>query len=118
MEKIKIERTDEIVYHHKLDCGLNIYIWECKESSDINLTLTVKYGSVHTNFEVNKKDIKVPNGMAHFLEHIKFNEEDNKTAHDYFYKIGSYVNAYTTFDHTCYEVTTNDNLKDNLNHLL
>ena len=37
MEKIKIERTDEIVYHHKLDCGLNIYIWECKESSDINL---------------------------------------------------------------------------------
>ena len=102
MEKIKIERTDEIVYHHKLDCGLNIYIWECKESSDINLTLTVKYGSVHTNFEVNKKDIKVPNGMAHFLEHIKFNEEGGKTAHDYFYKIGSYVNAYTTFDHTCY----------------
>ena len=42
MEKIKIERTDEIVYHHKLDSGLNIYIWECKESSDINLTLTVK----------------------------------------------------------------------------
>ncbi len=118
METINIERTNEVIYHHKLDCGLNIYVWECSEVSDINLTLTVKYGSLYTNFEVNKKNIKVPNGIAHFLEHIKFNEEDGKAAHDYFYKMGSYVNAYTTFDHTCYEVTTNDNLKDNINHLL
>lgn len=117
MKKIQIERINEIVYEHELPNGFKIYIWPYKMVSDIYLTLTIKYGSIDTTFELNNKKINVPNGMAHFLEHIKFNEEGT-TAHDYFYKLGSYTNAYTTFDHTSYEVMCNNNVKDNLNHLL
>ena len=117
MKKIQIERINEIVYEHELSNGFKIYIWPYKMVSDIYLTLTIKYGSIDTTFELNNKKINVPNGMAHFLEHIKFNEEGT-TAHEYFYKLGSYTNAYTTFDHTSYEVMCNNNVKDNLNHLL
>ena len=113
MKKIQIERINEIVYEHELSNGFKIYIWPYKMVSDIYLTLTIKYGSIDTTFELNNKKVTVPNGMAHFLEHIKFNEEGT-TAHEYFYKLGSYTNAYTTFDHTSYEVMCNNNVKDNL----
>lgn len=117
MEKINIERLNENVYVHTLPCGLKIFIWPYQMASDIYLTLTIKYGSIDTSFEINKKKYNVPNGLAHFLEHIKFNEKE-MSAHEYFNKLGSYVNAYTTYDHTSYEVMCNDNLKDNLSHLL
>jgi predicted Zn-dependent peptidase len=39
-------------------------------------------------------------------------------ANDYFASLGSDANAFTTFDHTNYEVWTASNLKDNLSYLL
>lgn len=118
MKEIKIKGAGEVIYESTCKNGLKIYIWPYTLSEEINLTLTVKYGSIHTKFKSQGKEITVPDGMAHFLEHIKFNETKDMTAHDYFYKIGSYTNAYTTYDHTSYEVICNNNIKDNLEHLL
>ncbi|MBE6155247.1 MAG: insulinase family protein [Firmicutes bacterium] len=118
MKEIKIKGTGEVIYEHLCKNGLTIYIWPYQLSEEINLSLTIKYGSIHTKFKSNNKVVTVPNGIAHFLEHIKFNEAKDVTAHDYFYKIGSYTNAYTTYDHTSYEVVCNNNLKENLEHLL
>jgi predicted Zn-dependent peptidase len=60
----------------------------------------------------------VPNGVAHFLEHIKFNEPDGKTANEYYDKLGSSINAFTTFDFTSYQVYGTTDIKTNVNHLL
>ena len=60
---------------------------------------------------------KVPNGIAHYLEHLMFNMEDG-TAFDYFSKLGSSVNAFTTYDLTCYEVYSSTYFKENLEYLL
>ncbi len=118
MKEIKIKGVNEVVYEHTLKNGLKVYIWKYNLSEEINISLTVKYGSIHTHFKVDNSEYSVPNGTAHFLEHIKFNEANNVTAHDYFYKLGSYVNAYTTYDHTTYEVMCSNQVKDNLEHLL
>ena len=118
MKEIKIKGTGETVYEHVLKNGLKVYIWKYNLSEEIVLSLTVKYGSIHTKFKVDDNLYEVPNGIAHFLEHVKFNETKDTTAHDYYNKLGSYTNAYTTYDHTSYEVVCNDNIKDNLNHLL
>lgn len=118
MKEIKIKGANEIIYEHKCKNGLMVYIWPYNLSEEIYCTLTVKYGSVHTKFKSRNKEYTVPNGMAHFLEHIKFNEAKDVTAHDYFYKMGTYTNAYTTYDHTSYEVVCHNNIKDNLTHLL
>ena len=118
MKEIKIKGAGETIFEHTLKNGFRVYIWKYNLSEEVSLSLTVKYGSVHTKFKVGGQTYEVPKGIAHFLEHIKFNETKDMTAHDYYNKLGSYVNAYTTYDHTSYEVVCNENIKDNLNHLL
>ena len=74
---------------------------------------------MYTEFKCvgDKSYTKVPNGIAHYLEHLMFNMP-NGSAFDYFSKLGSSVNAYTSYDLTCYEVYATKNFKENLNYLL
>ena len=118
MKKITIKGPNEVIYEHITKNGLRVFIWPNEKNNEVSLTLTVKYGSIHTKFKVDNNIYEVPKGTAHFLEHIKFNESNETTAHDYYSSHGSYVNAYTTYDHTSYEVTCNNNIEDNLKHLL
>lgn len=118
MNEIKIKNVNEIIYEYQTKEGLSVYIWPYDLSDQVSLSLIVNYGSIHTDFKVNNKEYCVPNGIAHFLEHIKFNVNKDLTAHDIYNKLGSYVNAYTTYDHTAYEVECTTNVEENLINLL
>ena len=118
LKKIKINKYNETVYYEKLDNGLEVYMWPNENVNSYYATLSVKYGSVDTNFKIKNKTYEVSKGIAHFLEHVKFNEGPNKTAHEYFNKLGSSINAFTTFDYTSYEVTASNKIKENITHLL
>lgn len=118
MEQIKVKGIDEIIYYEKLDNGLPVYMLVNKHVNSFYMTFSVKYGSVDTEFSYNGNDYQVHDGVAHFLEHVNFNEKDGYTAHDFFRKIGSNINAFTTFDFTCYEVMGTSKFKSNLIHLL
>lgn len=118
MKEIEFKGLKEKVYVHEHKSGLITYMWVNEKVKSCFMSLTVPYGSVHTEFKVQNKKYKVPNGIAHFLEHIKFNESDDFTAHDFFYKTGADANAYTTFDHTTYTIYTTSSQEENLNHLL
>lgn len=118
MEKINIKDIDEIIYKGKCDNGLEVYIWPNEKVKTTYMTLSVRYGSLDTDFKIDNKEYSVPNGTAHFLEHIKFNEKDGKTAHDFFSENGADTNAFTTFKYTSYLVYTVDNIETNLCHLL
>lgn len=118
MEILNLEGLDEKIYVHTSPSGLPVYMWVNEHVTSTYMTLSVKYGSVHTKFKIGKKTYEVPNGIAHFLEHIKFNLDEDRTAHDEFYKIGGDANAFTTFNYTSYLVFTTDKQKENLNLLL
>ena len=120
MKEIILKGVDEKIYYDQCDNGLPIYMWVNDKVNNFYITLSVKYGSNDTEFKVDgeKKFKKVNDGIAHFLEHVNFNEDDGKTAHDYFNKLGSSINAFTTFNFTCYEVFASNNFEENLNHLL
>ena len=118
LKKIKISKYNETIYYEKLENGLEVYMWPNSNVSSFYATLSVKYGSVDTSFKIKNKTYEVSEGIAHFLEHLKFNEGPNKTAHEYFNKLGSSINAFTTFDYTSYEVTASSKLKENITHLL
>lgn len=118
MKEIKLKGLNETIYYDECDNGLPIYMWVREKGKGYYATLSVKYGSIDTEFKIGNKNYEVPNGVAHFLEHLDFNEEDGVDASDFYQQNGSDVNAFTTFDYTSYEVYGSDYLKENLNHLL
>ena len=118
MQKIKINNTGEALYTETLDNGLKILMVPNYKVKNFYLTINTKFGSIHTDFKFNGKNFKLPKGTAHFLEHLLFNMPDGSSAHDYFSQIGSNVNAFTSYDVTCYEVYANNKFKENLSYLL
>lgn len=117
MEKQNIKGVNEPFYYDKLDNGLEVYMVPNLKVKNFYITLNVKFGSIYTKFTYKDKIYNLPKGVAHYLEHLTFNMPEG-SAFDYFGKLGSNVNAFTSYDVTCYEVFANNNFKDNLAYLI
>ncbi len=119
MEKIKISGVNEELYYHKLNNGLELFVVPNTNQKNYYITYNTKFGSNDTTFKSNNDTsyITVPNGIAHYMEHLMFNMEDGD-AFQFFSKLGASVNAFTTYDLTCYEVYSSTYFKENLNYLL
>lgn len=118
METIKIKGIDEVIYFTTSKAGLPLYVWKNDYAKSFYISLNVNYGSLHTEFSIYGKKYKVPQGIAHFMEHIKFNVDKDTTANDLFDPLGSDINAFTTFKYTSYLVYGTSKIKENLNALL
>lgn len=119
MKKITINKINEDIYYEKLDNGLDVYLYVNKNMQNNYVTFTTKYGSIYNEFEDNKgKMIKVPNGIAHFLEHKVFVQKENPQPEEFYGANGSLTNAYTTFKNTSYLFSGINNIYDNVNYLL
>lgn len=117
MKKIKLENTNEVLYYDKLDSGLEVYMLPNNNVNKFYLTLNTRFGSINTKFKYDNKEYDMPKGIAHYLEHLSFNME-NGSVFDRYSKIGSSINAFTTYDITSYNVTSNNRFKENLEYLL
>lgn len=120
MKKYVSEHFREIYYHEKLDNGLNVYLMPKSDYSVSYAILATKYGSLDNEYIPHNQSeyVKVPLGIAHFLEHKMFEMPSNLDVNAMFAKIGADVNAYTTYDHTAYFFSTTRNLMEALNLLL
>lgn len=105
MNIIKNDKINETLYYEILDNGLTVYLYPKKDFVGSRVALGTRYGSIDNNFVdiYTNEEVKVPDGIAHFLEHKLFEKEDESTL-DMFAKLGMRSNAYTTFDHTVYFV--------------
>lgn len=120
MKEIELKGLKETIYYDKGIGGMPIYIWKNEKVKGTFSALCVNYGSIHQEFKINGKNkyCKVPSGVAHFLEHLNFYEPDGTTATDFYSQFGSEVNAFTTFNYTCYHLYSTNEIQKNLNHLL
>lgn len=119
MKKINIPGLDDTLYKETMKNGLDVYLLPNKNVQNFYITFNTKFGSIYTEFkkENEKSYTKIPDGVAHFLEHLTFKMEDGD-ASDYFASIGASSNAYTSYKVTCYETMSFDNFKENLEYLL
>lgn len=120
MKKIKLNNIDEEIYYEKLDNGLDVYLYNKEGCTNNYVTFTTKFGSIYDEFipiGENKK-IKVPHGVAHFLEHKVFVQEEGLQPEEFFANSGAICNAYTTFKNTTYLFSGPDKLKENIGFLL
>ena len=104
MKKLMFNKVDEAIYHEKLDCGVNVYLYPKTNTKNFYITIFVKYGAKYMKYSLNNKEYDVIPGSAHFLEHkvmaISENEEISKRINNY----GSTANAWTSYDGTNYNI--------------
>lgn len=120
MKAIELKGLDQTLYYEKLENGLEVYMLPYKNKSNYTMHYLTKYGSIQTTFIPygEKEKITVPDGIAHFLEHKMFEQEDGVDPFTYAAKTGTYSNASTNFECTRYYFEGNQAFQDNLNYLL
>ena len=120
MKKIDFKGLDVSCYKEVLDNGLEVFLIPFTNKKNYFMAYATKFGSEITNFipAGEDKEIKVPDGIAHFLEHKMFEQEDGIDPFTYFSKSGTGANAFTSFDRTQYICYGTKNFNDNLAFLL
>ncbi len=105
------------VLHHK--SGLDIYIFPKKHLTTYAAFVT-KYGAFDSSFRFSGQldIIHVPDGIAHFLEHKLFEEEDGTDAFEKFAATGADANAFTSFHLTEYVFSCTEQFDKSLGILL
>ena len=82
--------------------GLQIYLFP-KKMSSVYALFAVRYGSLDNCLTgADGKEITVPDGVAHFLEHKLFDSPDGTDVFSEFSAIGADANAYTSYNRTAY----------------
>lgn len=119
MNKIMVDGPNEEVLCEVLSNGLTVYMLPNNKVKTYYLTFSSKFGSVYTDFKLegDKKYTHIPNGVAHFLEHLTFYTEDGD-ASTFYANNGAKCNAYTSTHITCYEVFGYNKFRENLEYLL
>jgi predicted Zn-dependent peptidase len=119
MDKITFDQLQEELYYEKLENGLDVYILPKKGFNKTYATFTTKYGSIDNHFLPPGKEeyVKVPDGIAHFLEHKLFEKEDGDVFQQ-FSKQGASANAFTSFTRTAYLFSSTSNVEMNLETLI
>lgn len=118
-ETISSKRLGEEYIQVKHPSGLTLLLCPMKHYSTAYALFGTRYGSIDTCFKTqNDADfITVPEGIAHFLEHKLFENEDGDAFAKYA-KTGASANAYTSFDKTCYLFACSENFEQSLEILM
>ena len=120
LEKIDYPAVGECVYQTTLQNGLKLYLIPKADFNESYAIISTKFGSVDTRFTVDGVEgIKeFPAGIAHFLEHKLFEDQDGQDYLQHFVKLGAESNAFTSFTQTSYLFSTTSNVNENLRLLL
>ncbi len=119
MNKTEYPQINETLYHEVLPNGLTVYLLPKKEYHKTYGLFSTNYGSIDNEFIPYGKSekVKVPDGIAHFLEHKLFEKEDGDVF-QLFGQQGASANAFTSFTKTSYLFSTTDQVEKNLTTLL
>lgn len=118
-EYIRDESIGEGYYTWQHQSGLPVYVIPKKHSAAYAMFGT-RYGSIDTCFktERDKDYLTLPDGVAHFLEHKMFEDENGVDAFTRYAVTGASANAFTSFDRTCYLFSCTEGFEQNLEILL
>lgn len=119
MIKQNYETLNETTFTKELENGLTVILLPRKEMEKTYAVFATDYGSIDQTFIPlgGDKEIKVPEGIAHFLEHKLFEKEDGDVFQD-FGKQGASANAFTSFTTTAYLFSATDNIIENTRTLI
>ena len=120
MQVIENLKVKEKAYIDKLKNGLTLIIIPKKGIQKKYIIWGTHYGSNDNKFIVpgESKITEVPKGVAHFLEHKLFEQENGTNSLDVLTALGVNANAYTTNDHTAYLYECTENFYEALDEFM
>ena len=120
MQIIENSKVKETVYVEKLENGLTVMVIPKKGVQKKYVIWGTNYGSNDSKFVVpgEEQETEVPKGVAHFLEHKMFEQENGINSLDALTALGVEANAYTTNDHTAYLFECTENFFPALDELM
>ena len=120
MQLIENLKLEEKVYKEKLENGMTVMIIPRENTQKKYVIWGTHYGSNESKFVVpgEEKETEVPKGVAHFLEHKMFEQENGPNSLDVLTALGVEANAYTTNDHTAYLFECTDKFYEALDELM
>lgn len=118
MNKNVYPKIKETLYTEVLENGLNVFLLPKPGFHKSYVTFSTNLGSIFTKIkDKNNNLIDLPMGIAHFLEHKLF-EQDNKDVSTDFAKNQARVNAFTQNNRTSYVFSCTASLEKNIELLL
>ena len=108
----------ETVYRETLENGLKVSVVLKKGFKKTMVLFGTNFGALHQKYRINDEIKEIPQGVAHFLEHKLFANEDNSDATNQFSELGLDVNAFTDYLQTVYLFTGTSNIDQGIELLL
>ncbi len=120
MKEIDLVGLDKKIYQEKLKNGLSVYMIPYSDKKNYYMSYAVYFGSEATSFipKGEKSVKKFPDGIAHFLEHKMFEQEDGVDPFSYFSESGTDANAMTSYTDTQYICYGTKEFEKNLRFLI
>ncbi len=119
MKKKIFKGLDIEYYRETLENGLEVVLIPMLDKKNYFITYATKFGSDITTFTPqNSEEVKVPDGVAHFLEHKMFEQEDGVDPFTFFSKSGTGSNASTSYNFTQYICYGTKKFTENLRYLI
>lgn len=119
-EIIENKSINEKMHKYILDNGMKVLIIPKENTNKKYVIWGTKFGSIDNHFiePVNKREVKVPDGVAHYLEHKMFEQKSGVDSLYTLMALGLDANAYTTNDHTAYLFSGCENFYKGLDELM
>lgn len=115
------ESLKEKVFYTVPDGGPALFVFPRQGYNKKYAIFSTRYGSIDHAFRWNdrgqEEEIVLPDGVAHFLEHKLFDDEEGNVF-DRFAYYGASPNAFTSFTHTTYLFSCTDFFAENFSLLL
>ena len=117
MKRLEYPALGETVFAGRLPCGLELRVVQKRGFARVNAFLAVNFGSIDTDFTFEGARRRVPDGIAHYLEHKMFDLPEGN-AGNRFSESGAYSNAFTSYGMTAYYFSCTEETEQNLRLLL
>ena len=111
-------RLGERLYKRQLSNGLTVLIVPRPGFTKKLAYFVTDFGSIHTDFLLEGREIHAPAGIAHFLEHKMFDLPDGRDVSAELAALGAGTNAFTSYDITAYYISCTDHFDPALKLLL
>ncbi|ADG05816.1 EF-P 5-aminopentanol modification-associated protein YfmH [Kyrpidia tusciae] len=118
MRERKYDQLGVRMVEHRCANGLAVTVLPKPGYNQVFATYSTNFGSIDHRFRSGDgREIQVPDGVAHFLEHKMFEKKEGDVFRLFASRAAS-ANAYTTFDMTAYLFSATHDILENLETLL